>query len=79
MNDPHRQLLAALQDLSAEGRDAVSSRELAATANLSLATVKRTLDRLQGEGRVIRHGNARATRYMLAELAPQAAEASSTA
>lgn len=77
MNNPHRQLLAALQDLSAEGRDAVSSRELAATANLSLATVKRTLDRLQGEGRVIRHGNARATRYTLAELAPQAAEASS--
>lgn len=77
MNPPHtdRQLLLIFETLSAQGRPAIGSRELAATAGLSVATVKRALDRLQAEGRVVRYGSARATRYGLAQQGSSAVAA----
>jgi fido (protein-threonine AMPylation protein) len=61
--------LPVFQALAAAGRLPASSRELAIAAGQSVATVKRALDMLQSEGRVVRLGNARATRYVLAESA----------
>ena len=53
----------------------LTSSQLVAGVGKSSATVKRALDKLVTAGQVIRHGNARATRYTLAE--PSASSTSS--
>ncbi|MGF6757937.1 Fic family protein [Paraburkholderia sp. GAS42] len=58
-------LVQVMRDLATQGRGPVTSSQLAAAANGSAATVKRLLGRLHADGKVVREGKARATRYSL--------------
>lgn len=73
-------VLKAIQRLTQAGQPEVSSTDLIAATQGSSATVRRHLDALCASGKVTRSGQARATRYRLAEatattLAPTGTEA----
>lgn len=72
-------LLRALRQLSSPERNQLSSGELAAATGVSLATVKRVLQRLIAAGEVRMAGKARATRYAAAQDFPFAADATTAA
>lgn len=62
-------VLDAFRDLARAGRAEVTSTEIFETAKGSYASIRRALDTLCADGRLIRSGRARATRYRLTEAA----------
>lgn len=60
-----KQMLQVISDHSTTTGRGVSSSELATLTGASIATVKRQLERLVSDGKLIRRGVARATRYHL--------------
>lgn len=56
-----------LADLASQGLTALSSADLAREAGVSTATMKRHLDALLAQGRIVRTGLGPATRYHLAD------------
>lgn len=67
-------ILEAIRQLAAAGREQVSSTEVISATQGSSATVRRHLDALCASGQLTRTGQARATRYSLANQTPVAAE-----
>ncbi len=68
-------ILDAIKALQAEGLDGVSSSEIHDRVGGSYSTVGRLLEKLVQENALIRKGKARATRYFLAPVDVQVAEA----
>lgn len=66
LNSVYQRVLVVLEAKAAEGRAVFSTQELATATGISLATLKRHIGQLQQDGRVVRTGKARATRYSLA-------------
>jgi Fic family protein len=63
-----REVLLTFIPVSAENKPGISSRELSALVGVSAATVKRHLEQLLHEKKIVRTGQSRATRYSLSSV-----------